>query len=107
VVVLGIVARIPERRVDPNEICGLPHGRGEVGGVPAWADPGHRPEDKVRVGVEAAMSVGQARCRWPLHLTPEPEVGTDVARLAASGVRCRDRCGIDQAAPASAPGRTA
>ncbi len=52
VVMLGIVARITKGCVDPDERCGLPHGRGEVRRVLARASAGHRAENEVRVGMD-------------------------------------------------------
>jgi hypothetical protein len=51
VVVLGILARVAEGRVDPNQPCGLLHGGGEVRGVLARAVLSTRP----RMTWEAAL----------------------------------------------------
>ncbi len=52
VVVLGVVARVAEGCVDPDQPGCLSHGGRDVRGVLARADPWHRPEDEVRASMD-------------------------------------------------------
>jgi hypothetical protein len=99
VVVLGIVARIGQRGIDPGQCGGLPHRRGEVRRVLARPDAGHRADDQMRVGVDDGRQLRPS----PLPVTrpvrpPHTEGGTDVPRLEAGRVHSRHRRGVDQAA---------
>ena len=109
VVVLGVVARVGQRRVEGHEGGRLPHGGGEVGRVLAGTDAGGRAEDQVRAGVQDRRELRPGPPAPPRALrlaAAQAEVGADVARLEPGGVHRGHRRGVDQAGtPGAGDGR--
>ena len=103
VIVLGIVARVAEGRVDPNEGRGLSHGWGEIGRVLARVDTRHRAQDEVGVGMNHGGELGPGALPMTRAPAAQPEVGAHVPRLEPGRVQRGDRRRIDQAAPVGAP----
>jgi hypothetical protein len=105
VVVLGVVARVRQRRVEGHEGGRLPHGGGEVRRVLGRAGAGDRAQDQGRVGVDDRRELrpGSPAPPWALCLAAaHAEVGADVPGLEPGGVHRGHRRGVDEAGRAGA-----
>jgi hypothetical protein len=102
VVVLSVVARIAEHRIDPKQPGRLPHGRGEVGRVLARAGAGHDTEDEMGRRVEDGRQLRRGTLTMAVASPPEGEMGAHVACLEPSRIHRGHRRPVDQAATAGA-----